>query len=291
MFNKLSQDDNKRIKALLSFVLIILFWLSAGVALTIFFRTIITSISPSFAISTYYRYIEINLSFFAMALGLYVSLKYIMNIRLRQLVSRFDKYNRMYLLIPFVITIIALILYLVIGSISGYKEVAFNDIAIKERLIFLVIILILTPFQCFMEEILYRGVLLRAIVGEFSDENKLISIIASIIVAIAFTLPHLSNPEVASYNYFPLIYYFIFGFLTSIFTLHYKSVEIAIAVHSANNLFVALICNYPSSALSSQSLFLETQEKAHYFDYLVLLLIFLAIYIALKKVSVKKKDN
>ena len=289
--NNLSVDDNKRIKALLSFIIIIIFWLSAGLALTLFFRSIISSISLNAINSTYYKYIEANIAFFAMALGLYIGLKYIMKISLKELIGSSNSVNKKYLLISFSITIFYLIIYLIIGNISGYKEIVFNNIKLNERLIFLIIVLILTPFQCALEELLYRGVLIRAIVGDFNDNNKFISIIASIIVGIAFTIPHLSNPEIISYKYFPLGYYFIFGFLTSIFTLHYKTVAIAIAVHIANNLFIALICNYPSSALSSQSLYFEKTAIPHYIDYLVLITIFASIHLVLKRKKLIKLPN
>ncbi|MBK5200723.1 MAG: CPBP family intramembrane metalloprotease [Spirochaetaceae bacterium] len=289
--NNLSVDDNKRIKALLSFIIIIIFWLSAGIALTLFFRSLISSISLNAINSTYYKYIEANISFFAMALGIYISLKYIMKIPLIKLISTNNFINKRYLLISFSITIFYLIIYMIIGNISGYKEISFNNIKLSERLIFLVIVLILTPFQCALEELLYRGVLLRALVGNYYDNNKIISVISSIIVGIAFTIPHLSNPELVSYMYFPLGYYFIFGFLTSFFTLHYKTVEIAIAVHVANNLFIALICNYPNSALSSKSLYLEKTAVPHYIDYLVLTIIFITIGFVLNRKIKMTKEN
>lgn len=283
--NNLSNSDNKRLKALLSFALIIIFWFSLGVTLTLLLRSLITSISSKAVYSTYYKYIEANISFFAMALGIYISLKYVMNISLKQLITTTSKYNIKYLIIPFVITSLFLIIYMIIGNISGYKEIEFNNIKLGERLIFLIIILLLTPFQSALEEILYRGVLLRAIVGDFSSKKKLLNITASIIIGLAFTLPHLANPEIQSYRYFPLGYYFIFGFSTALITLIYQSLEIGIAIHVANNLFVALISNYPDSALSSQSLFLEKVATPHYVDYLVLISIFLTIHFVLKRTN------
>ncbi len=70
---------------------------------------------------------------------------------------------------------------------------------------------------------------------------------------------HLANPEVALGPVPVAVYYFGLGLFLSIITIKDNTLELAIGVHTANNLFVALVANYANSSLPSPSVFTSQQ--------------------------------
>ena len=51
------------------------------------------------------------------------------------------------------------------------------------------------------------------------------------------------------------LFYFSFGFFLGWISLRSQSLELALGVHAANNLFTVIIANYQGSALPSPSIF------------------------------------
>ncbi|MGB8212795.1 MAG: CPBP family intramembrane glutamic endopeptidase [Anaerolineales bacterium] len=111
--------------------------------------------------------------------------------------------------------------------------------------------LVLVPIQTSAEELLFRGYILQQ-VGLRSRNIWLLCAVSGLL----FGLPHLLNPE-ASVSY-PLLgfYYISMGFFLAYITLRDGSLELALGVHAANDLFSALIANYAiTTVLPSPSLF------------------------------------
>jgi uncharacterized protein len=74
--------------------------------------------------------------------------------------------------------------------------------------------------------------------------------------------PHLANPEVAS-GYLPMaLYYFGVGGFLTVVTLKSNSLEMAIGIHTAQNLFVYLVANYANSALKTESIYFISKLDA-----------------------------
>jgi membrane protease YdiL (CAAX protease family) len=122
---------------------------------------------------------------------------------------------------------------------------------------FLAIILI--PIQASAEELFFRGYILQGI------GLRLRNIwILSAISGFLFMVPHFLNPE-ARVNYGLMgFYYFFIGSVMAYVTLRDERLELALGLHTANNLFSALIANYTVTVMPTPSLFTVTKLDAAY---------------------------
>jgi uncharacterized protein len=116
-------------------------------------------------------------------------------------------------------------------------------------LIFLPFLLILVPLQTTSEELFFRGYILQG--TGFVTRNFLI---LSVLNGILFMIPHLANPEVMDIPFLAISDWIIFGFFMAYITLKSGTLELAIAGHAANNLFICIISNYENSVFSTPSL-------------------------------------
>lgn len=117
-------------------------------------------------------------------------------------------------------------------------------------LVFAAIALVLTPIQTTAEELLFRGYVMQAL--SLVMHRPLAIAAAS---ALIFTLPHLLNPEVQHSGLLVAASYYTIGFLLAVITLRDGRLDLAIGVHAANNLGLALVANYEGSALTGESIF------------------------------------
>jgi uncharacterized protein len=109
---------------------------------------------------------------------------------------------------------------------------------------------LLIPIQASTEELFFRGYLLQG-VGLFSRNIWLLSIISGLL----FMAPHFLNPEAAANYVLMGLGYFSMGAFLAYITLRDGRLELALGVHTANNLFTILLANTAISSLPSPSLF------------------------------------
>ncbi|WP_296859175.1 CPBP family intramembrane glutamic endopeptidase [uncultured Methanobrevibacter sp.] len=123
--------------------------------------------------------------------------------------------------------LIAFIVYMIIYSIEMIimKEPIHNSFTI----ITFLLVLILTPIQCFAEELLCRGFIMQTFGSWFR-----IPIVAILLQTILFAAGH-------TYNMTGLLSVFITGLVYGIITWYSKGLEVSSALHSINNLFVFTI--------------------------------------------------
>jgi membrane protease YdiL (CAAX protease family) len=137
-----------------------------------------------------------------------------------------------------------------------------------ERLLpFAVVALLLIPFQAAAEELLFRGYLAQGfgLAGGFW--------MAWLVPSLLFGLLHGANPEVSAYGaLLTLPLYIITGLLLGWVTLRSESLELALGLHVANNLYGTLLVTFPSSALPSPALF-----RIQAYDPLLVLVVFLVL--------------
>ena len=115
---------------------------------------------------------------------------------------------------------------------------------------FAAVALALTPLQTVTEELLFRGYVMQGL-GLLVKRPAVIAIASGVI----FMLPHLANPEVA---YDPLLVppqYLVIGLLLSAVTLRDGRLELAIGIHTANNIFSGLVANYEDSVFTTEAIF------------------------------------
>ena len=120
-------------------------------------------------------------------------------------------------------------------------------------LVFLPLILLLIPMQAMTEELFFRGYLLQAVGRRFG-----------VVAAIAFTsiffcVMHLSNPEVVvQQNWQGVVllaaYYGVIGVFLAWVTVRDRSLELAMGIHTANNIATLLLVTSSASAVPSPAL-------------------------------------
>jgi membrane protease YdiL (CAAX protease family) len=117
--------------------------------------------------------------------------------------------------------------------------------------LFLGLVLVLTPVQCAAEELVFRGYAMQGL-GLITRRPALIAVASSLL----FAAPHLMNPEIERYGVLIMAAnYFAIGMLLATIALRDGRLELAIGVHAANNLFLAVAANYEGSALATESVF------------------------------------
>ncbi len=118
-----------------------------------------------------------------------------------------------------------------------------------------VAICVLTPIQCFAEEIFFRGYLMQAL-SLLMKNSWLLAMISGLL----FALPHFFNLEMAEGPLIVGASYFAIGFGLGIVALRSRSLEISIGAHAANNLY-SLAVNSSDSSLMVPSVFLCTKAE------------------------------
>jgi hypothetical protein len=117
--------------------------------------------------------------------------------------------------------------------------------------VLLVISLIMFPIQTSWEELVFRGYLMQGI-----------SLIAPLrwipllLTSAAFGLMHLANEEVAAFGVGTTMVYFIgTGLFLGIVTLMDDSLELALGIHAATNIYASICVSFAESSLKTSSLF------------------------------------
>jgi uncharacterized protein len=196
------------------------------------------------------EYVAGNFSFVMMLAGLAVAVKVIHRRPLLSLITpearvdwrRIGQAALAWCVLAAVISAIEHLLY------ADRYYLSFN----AERFLpFLVFVLVLTPIQTTVEELVFRGYAMQGI-GLLTRRPALVAVASTVV----FTLPHLLNPEVEKHGMLIMAAnYFAIGLLLATVTLRDGRLELAIGVHAVNNVFLALIANYEGSALSTESVF------------------------------------
>jgi uncharacterized protein len=110
---------------------------------------------------------------------------------------------------------------------------------------------LILPLQTSFEELLFRGYFLQGIslVAPFRW-------IPLVITSAAFGLMHWMNPEVQAFGAgITMVYYVGVGLFLGIITLMDDSLELALGVHAATNIFGAVFVTFDDAALQTAALF------------------------------------
>ncbi len=118
---------------------------------------------------------------------------------------------------------------------------------------FTVLLLMSVPLlliQTSCEELLFRGYGMQWL-GRYMRYR----IFPLLILSVSFGLMHIANPEVAAFGPLVMIDYVVIGLTLGLVSLLSDSLEFAIGLHFANNLFAALFISYDSSAFQTDAVF------------------------------------
>lgn len=158
------------------------------------------------------------------------------------------------LIIPLVLLVIAQTLDFFISGPKGTNHFS---------VLFLIITLIMVPLQCIAEEYAFRGLFMQSLGSWFN-----IPILAIVIQAIFFTVVH-------GYNSFGLVEIFISGIFFGILAWKTNGLEVSSALHTANNLAIALFVMFGIQSTTSS---IQLNELA--ISTVVQIAIFLILYYA-----------
>jgi uncharacterized protein len=142
--------------------------------------------------------------------------------------------------------------------------------------LFLLFGILLIPIQTSAEEFIYRGYLMQGL--SLINRHPFVLIAIS---SVAFTIPHLGNPEMARGFEWGVLTYFAWGVFFSLITLKDQGLELSLGVHAANNLFLSLVVNTPDSVVPTQAIYSyigTINARDGFFSLLIQIGIFYAIF-------------
>jgi membrane protease YdiL (CAAX protease family) len=203
--------------------------------------------------SDFWSYIFLTLSFIPFLATLLLVVKYLHQRSPKTLITIQNKINWKLLIqgfwIWFGLLFIAMFIeYLII------PETYYFSFQPKIFFLLLPIVFILNIIQTTTEELFFRGYLVQW--GSLFSKNIFF---LSVLSGIFFTLPHLGNPEIST-GYLPMILiYFLMGVFFTFISIKKGSLELAIGVHIANNLFSVIVLHYANSAISTPTIITTTQ--------------------------------
>jgi uncharacterized protein len=198
-------------------------------------------------------YLVLNFAAFSLLLGLFIAVCSLHERKFITLVTPNSQINWKRVFQGFKLYFILILASGLVGVFFSPNEYQFAFKPVQ-FLLFLPFALFITPIQTSAEELLFRGYLMQGI--GLKAHNPLIPILGS---SLLFTLPHLANPEVKVNFWLMTTIYFCLSMFLAVITVKDNSLELAIGVHAANNLFVVLVLNYADSVLPSPAIFTASQ--------------------------------
>lgn len=238
-------------------VAILTFWLIGGSLLGLVFLPY-TGVNPSALVEgddilgamPGWGYLFFALvTFIPLFLGVLVAYRWILGVKLRYLFSRVNDFRWWRVALGFWVWLI-LIGGPVVISLAMSPELYRFNYQPETFIPFAVIGLLLLPIQTTAEELFFRGWVLQ-----WAGKRIGNIVVLSVISGVAFSIPHLLNPEVGGDVVGAFLGYFTVGFALAWVTVRDRSLEVAIGAHLSNNLFAALVVGYEGGALPADALF------------------------------------
>lgn len=119
---------------------------------------------------------------------------------------------------------------------------------------FLVLVLVLTPFQCLAEEAFVRGYLYQGIAAFTASNILRIGLPAAVFMAM-----HSANSDFLEGGIWVLLIYFTFGAYFGLLTVKTAGVEVAAGAHTANNIFAFTISTSAGAGMPFATVFYEPE--------------------------------
>ncbi len=139
----------------------------------------------------------------------------------------------------------------------------------------LLICLFILPWQTSFEETFMRGYLMQGMALWVKSP-----FIPWVMTSVIFGLLHGMNPEIGEFGFWNMMVFYIgTGLFLGLLTILDESLELALGIHFANNLFGALFVSFDGSALQTPTMFRSLEMNTDYMlvGWLVVVLIFLGL--------------
>lgn len=226
---------------LLGCALIVTSWFGLGIPLYVWFAD-----EPAGALR---EFVVANLGILVMLIGLAFAVRAVQRRPLLTLVTpreRFDWYRAWQ---GFAVSIVLAGGAFVVEALLYPDRYTFTA-DMRQWLVFIPVVLLLTPLQAATEELVFRGYVMQSL-RSFIQNPFVIVALSSLL----FMLPHLWNPE-ADHGLLVVADYLLIGAFFALITLRDGRLELAIGAHAATNVFIALLAGYPNSVLNTPALFM-----------------------------------
>ena len=184
--------------------------------------------------------------------GVFISVRYVHQRPFSTLITPFKNINVKPILYGFGFFLLLLVLSDVLLYGLNPSNIQFNGNNISQFLYFLPFILVLIPLQTTSEELTYRGYWMQG-TGLLTRNFLVLALINGIL----FLLPHIVNPEISAGGILAMVYYVVVGFSLAFITLKSGTLELAIGMHAANNIYESAIIHPQASILQTPSLFTQ----------------------------------
>jgi membrane protease YdiL (CAAX protease family) len=252
--NAVRRGKNAWWRYLLSFVLIIFFWLILGSTPLLIWLAADQLTDDILTVPTgedqILQYVVLSLSFCFLALGLYLVVTGIHQRQFRSLIRPDARVSLQRIALGGGVwfLLIAVTYLIEVGIAPSHFALTVDW---QKWLLFLPLALIFTPIQTTAEELLFRGYMLQSLSLVVRSRWLLIGISSLIFGAL-----HMGNPEVTTTNspIWLAFTYIAFGVFLAIVTLKDNSLELAIGCHAANNFFLAILVRDQVSALNAPAI-------------------------------------
>ncbi|AFM27493.1 CPBP family intramembrane glutamic endopeptidase [Desulfomonile tiedjei] len=208
--------------------------------------------SDFIGISPLKNYVLQNVLFVFILFTLFLAIRYEHKRPFLSLISPNPSVDWLKLAKSFGLFFFLILISLTLGYASEPAGYRFNS-DLSHFFAFLPVVLVLTPIQTTVEELLFRGYFLQMI-GLLIKNRYLLIVVCGVL----FMLLHLGNPEMAVGPIIMALNYFVVGAFLTFVTWKSNSLEVAMGIHAATNLSAGLIVNYENSALKTESLFFCT---------------------------------
>lgn len=212
-------------------------------------------------------------------IGVFISVRYVHQRPFKTLITPFNKINVKPILYGFSFFFLLLVVSdFILGGLNS-SNIQFNANNISQWLYFLPVILLLIPLQTTSEELTYRGYWMQG-TGLLTRNFFILALINGVL----FLLPHIVNPEITTGGILAMVYYVVVGFSLAFITLKSGTLELAIGMHAANNIYESAIIHPQASILQTPSLFTQAAIDPIY-ELITIIVIMIVFYIVTFRVK------
>lgn len=145
--------------------------------------------------------------------------------------------------------------------------------------LFLLLAIILVPFQTGCEELIFRSYLMQGFALCTKSKGW-----ALVITSVAFGLLHCANNEIVEYGFWKMIpVYILIGFSLGFFAILTDGIEFSWGMHFINNMIGLTVFSNEGGTMNGNSLFVFKHGAITFVDYIMPVAFTAIIYFALRK--------
>ncbi|HEY9669529.1 MAG TPA: CPBP family intramembrane glutamic endopeptidase [Coleofasciculaceae cyanobacterium] len=260
----------------LGLVIILFAWLVVGTGASVLVAIALSGQPDYYVLGPFGKFLFVMVGFPFFLAGVLIAVSLIHRRYPRTLVTARKKISWRRIGQGFVAWSVPACLIGVLGQYLFYPDTFSFNFDLATFALFVPLALVFTAIQTTTEELFFRGYVVQG--ASMISTNR---VFLALVAAVAFTLPHLLNPEVSAGGWLTVFsnYFLVPGLLWTVVSLIDGTTELAIGVHFANNIGSILLFNITGSAVTTPALFTISEYHATYgaLSVLVAIPIFLAI--------------